>query len=565
VTAIRVLDTDVSDPVRSERTSTKNGHTSGGARSAAPYSARMEPTPEERDSSTLANVPIGTEAAREFLQKRLRLCAALVTSLSGAFYAINTVAFGIANPGRIVEHALYAGNVFHLIQIGLSAVVWLTLAQRKHGEPVLRAIDAIATIGSMTLLSAMVATELDQQAHLVAALCFLSVATSRGILVPSTAARTLAITSVGAVPLVALTAISSGPLHAVYVSTWCGIGIVLARVASKIIFGLTAKVREAYQLGQYTLLERLGGGGMGEVYRAQHAMLRRPTAIKLVRPGVVGEETLKRFEREVRLTARLAHPNTVAIYDYGRTPDGIFYYAMELLDGVDLQRLVDQHGPMPAERVVHVLDQVCGSLGEAHELGLIHRDVKPANIVLCTRARAHDVVKVLDFGLVKDLHASDEVAVSNANTIAGTPLYLAPETITAPETIDARTDLYAIGLVGWFLLTGRPVFLGKTVVEVCGHHLHTAPERPSEVGAKVDADLEAVIMRCLAKKPAERFRDADELRGALAATRAFGRWSEGRARDWWEERDESEPSAAQPRAETGILSIDFGARASEGR
>lgn len=522
-----------------------------------------EPTASGDAASSFANVPLSTQGARRFLQRRLRLYATLVTSVSALFYVVNSVAVLLARPEHFAEHAAHPANLLHLAQVALTGSLWIAVASRSWSERALHAGDAAGTIGAVAIFGGILLASSEPVAYLVIALCFLSTIPSRAIFVPSTPARTLGISGAGAAVLVLFTALSETVLHTVNVASWTGVGVIIATVASRIIFGLTERVREAHQLGQYTLHDRLGGGGMGEVYRAQHAMLRRPTAIKLVRPTAVGEETLRRFEREVRLTARLTHPNTVAVYDYGRTPDGVFYYAMELLDGVDLQRLVDEHGPMPEERVVHVLEQVCASLAEAHELGLIHRDVKPANIVLCTRARAYDVVKVVDFGLVKDLRASEDVAASGPNKIAGTPLYLAPETILSPDTIDARTDLYAIGLVGWFLLTGRPVFAGQSIVEVCAHHLHTEPQRPSEAGANVAADLEDVIMRCLAKKPEARHPDADSLRAALASTSAAGRWTGARARRWWAQRDHRDREATVSGEQTGVLSIDLTARTPE--
>lgn len=517
---------------------------------------------EEREPS-FPNVPLSAEGARRLLQRRLRLYAALLTSVSALFYAVNSVAVLLALPEHLLAHAAHPANVLHVAQIAFTGALWIIVPSRPWSERTLWSLDAVVTVGAVAILGGILLVSSEPVAYLVIALCFVSTIPSRAIFVPSTALRTLAISGAAALLLTVLSASSESVLHTVNVASWAGVGVIIATVASGIIFGLTERVREAHQLGQYTLHDKLGGGGMGEVYRAHHAMLRRPTAVKLVRPTAVDEDTLKRFEREVRLTARLAHPNTVAVYDYGRTPDGIFYYAMELLDGVDLQRLVDEHGPMPEERVVHVLEQVCASLAEAHELGLIHRDVKPANIVLCARARAHDVVKVLDFGLVKDLRAGEDLVISGPNKIAGTPLYLAPEAITAPEAIDARGDLYAIGLVGWFLLTGRPVFLGKNIVEVCAHHLHTAPQRPSSAGATVGQDLEDVIMRCLEKSPDARYPDADSLRRALRATRAAGRWTDGDARAWWTARAARAADGASSGPPTGVLSIDLSARTPE--
>ena len=306
----------------------------------------------------------------------------------------------------------------------------------------------------------------------------------------------------------------------------------VAGVISHVVFGLQNRVREAMQLGQYTLESRVGEGGMGVVYRARHAMLRRPTAIKLLPPDKSSEEAITRFEREVQQTCRLTHPNTVAIFDFGRTHDGVFYYAMEYLDGVSLEDLVKMDGPQPPERVIHVLLQVAEALGEAHGLGLIHRDIKPDNVMLCERGGVSDAIKVLDFGLVKDLEAP-ETHLSAAGAVQGTPLYIAPETITSADTVDGRTDLYSLGAVAYYLLTGETVFSG-TIVEVFAHHIHTEPTPPSARGASVDPDLEAIVIRCLRKAPEERFASTAELGEALRRCEAADRWTRTKATAWWD-------------------------------
>ncbi len=305
---------------------------------------------------------------------------------------------------------------------------------------------------------------------------------------------------------------------------------VATAIVSRVIYGLQARVREAMQLGNYRLREKLGEGGMGEVYLADHALLKRPTAVKLLPPEKVGERAIQRFEREVQQLSRLTHPNTVSIFDFGRTPSGIFYYAMEYLDGLDLEELVERDGPQPAGRVVHILSQVARALAEAHDRGLIHRDVKPANVMLCHRGGVADVAKVVDFGLVKDLSGSTHL--SHGDVVNGTPLFMAPESLTAPDRVDGRTDLYALGAVGYFLLTGEYVFDGATMVEVCSHHLHSQPVPPSD-RAPVPADLEAVILRCLAKKPEDRFTDARALCAALHEVEAS--WDDEAAEAWWAE------------------------------
>lgn len=291
---------------------------------------------------------------------------------------------------------------------------------------------------------------------------------------------------------------------------------------------------EARQLGQYKLDQKLGEGGMGVVYRAHHALLNRPTAVKFLDVDKTSEQTIARFEREVQLTSQLNHPNTIAIYDYGRTDEGIFYYAMEYLDGVNLDDFVRRYGPQPDGRIVSILRQVCGSLNEAHGLGLIHRDIKPANIVLNHRGGVGDVVKLLDFGLVKVVDSRKQASLTSAGGLTGTPLYLSPEAIHSPASVDARSDLYAVGAVGYFLLTGTPVFDLDSVLEIIQHHAHMPPEPPSaRLGRPVSIDLEQVLLRCLAKNPAERPQTARELSDLLAACVVTTPWTETDAERWW--------------------------------
>ncbi len=291
------------------------------------------------------------------------------------------------------------------------------------------------------------------------------------------------------------------------------------------------------KVGAYTLDRKLGEGGMGVVYKANHELLQRPAAIKLLAPERAGEESLKRFEREVQLTSQLTHPNTIAIYDFGRTSEGSFYYAMEYLDGLDLQTLVERHGPQDPARVAHLLAQLAGALVEAHGAGLIHRDVKPANVMVCERGGVLDVVKVLDFGLIKQISGAAELTQTDVQRIVGTPLYLSPEALVAPESIDARSDLYAVGAVGYFLLTGVTPFSGKNVVEVCGHHLHSVPVPPSErLGAPLPRKLEALVLSCLAKAPDQRPASAAALQKALLELAA--EWTQDSAADWWAENAE---------------------------
>jgi len=308
-------------------------------------------------------------------------------------------------------------------------------------------------------------------------------------------------------------------------------------------------VLETKQLGQYTLDEKLAEGGMGVVYRAHHAMLHRPTAVKFLDADKTNEQTIARFEREVRLTSQLNHPNTIAVYDYGRTPEGIFYYAMEYLDGLNLDEFVQQWGPQPEGRVIGILRQVCGSLAEAHGVGLIHRDIKPANMLINQRGGLYDFVKLLDFGLVKAVDSSREATLTSAGSLAGTPLYLSPEGVERPQSVDARSDLYAVGAVGYFLLTGTPVFDGDNVFEIINQHSKAAPEPPSErLGKNVSQDFERLLLACLEKDPDKRPQTAVELTIMLDACGAAESWSQADAAQWWEQ-------CGKTKADRGATSI----------
>ncbi|HEX6244163.1 MAG TPA: serine/threonine-protein kinase, partial [Polyangiales bacterium] len=297
--------------------------------------------------------------------------------------------------------------------------------------------------------------------------------------------------------------------------------------------GLRREVRDARRLGQYTLSDKLGEGGMGVVYRASHAMLRRPTAIKLLSHG--GDASLARFEQEVQILAGLSHPNIVTVHDYGRTADGAFYFAMELLDGMDLEKLVASSGPQPPERVIHIVRQVARGLHEAHDVGLVHRDIKPANVFVCRRWGEPDAVKVLDFGLAKS-HADPAASVTAHDVVLGTPLYISPEALNGAGPVDARSDIYSLGAVAYYMLTAEPVFSGRSLVEICARHLHSDPVAPSErLGSALPADLEAIVLRCLAKSSADRYPSAAELERALAACETANAWSSDRARAWWDQ------------------------------
>ncbi|NQU19729.1 MAG: serine/threonine protein kinase [Candidatus Nealsonbacteria bacterium] len=294
--------------------------------------------------------------------------------------------------------------------------------------------------------------------------------------------------------------------------------------------------RNRNRIGQYLLKGKLGAGGMGEVYEAEHRMLGRRCAIKFVRPEDHADPSaLARFEQEVQATARLTHWNTVDVFDYGHTDDGTFYYVMELLPGMSLAELVDEHGPLPAARAVHLLRQVCRALREAHAMGLIHRDIKPGNIFAATRGGLHDVAKLLDFGLVKcsRSEASEASPGDTAHGFSGSPLFMSPEQAADYDAVDARSDVYSLGAVAYYLLTGRPPFSGRNAMALVRAHCRDAVVPPSSFRPDVPADLQRVVLRCLEKDPDDRFPDVESLERALAECEAADGWSEQQAADWW--------------------------------
>ncbi len=297
---------------------------------------------------------------------------------------------------------------------------------------------------------------------------------------------------------------------------------------------LRRQVALARQLGQYRLRRRLGAGGMGEVYLAEHQLLKRPCAVKLIRSGEATDpRALARFECEVRLTATLSHPNTVEIYDYGRAEDGTYYYVMEYLPGLSLAELVERYGPLPPARVVYLLRQVCGALREAHAAGLIHRDIKPSNVIAARRGGMDDVAKLLDFGLVRlatTVRAADQSALGQ---IVGTPLFMSPEQASASRELDERSDIYSLGAVAYYLLTGRPPFEGDDAIAVLISHARDPVLPPSRVRPGIPKDLERVVLLCLAKDADERYPDAASLERALGACACAGNWDQDQAVRWW--------------------------------
>ena len=370
------------------------------------------------------------------------------------------------------------------------------------------------------------------------------------LVVPNTPARVL---------IASLLAASMGPLAGVLGATFGGTPIqhpiefgtnylttnyVCAGVAylvARVVHGFGVQLKQLREIGSYELLDRIGEGGMGEVWRARHRLLARPAAIKLIRADVLGSNArtrdafIRRFEREAQETAQLGSTHTVDIFDFGVTESGDFYYVMELLDGISLQRYVELFGPMEPPRVMYVLRQVLHSLGEAHGRGLVHRDVKPANILLCRLGPDDDFVKVLDFGLVKHFDASAATLLTQEGATAGTPAYMAPEIALGRGDIDRRADLYGLGCVAYYLLTGQPVFAGESDIAVALAHVQETPVSPSlRSEFNIPSALEALILQCLAKDPGARPASAEESDRRIAAIAVPDAWTGEKAHAWWE-------------------------------
>ena len=370
------------------------------------------------------------------------------------------------------------------------------------------------------------------------------------VVVPTSPRRALlaALASVSSVPVVIGLVLVSGAITGRLDPAQFFFGLVfpyllvvgMAYVGARVVYNLGTEIKRARDLGSYSLEEKLGQGGMGEVWRARHRMLARPAAIKLIRPSFTGRngvsaEAVRRFEREAQVIARLRSPHTVDLFDFGIAADGAFYYAMELLDGLDADKLIQRFGPMPAERVIFLLRQVCHSLSEAQSYGLVHRDIKPANIFLCRYGEEYDFVKVLDFGIVGTVRGGEEASPMHTreNAPPGTPAFMAPEQAMGPD-LDGRADIYATGCVAYWLLTGQFVFTAETPMALVLKHAQTPPPPPStRTSVPIPAALDALVLSCLAKEPADRPQSARELSVRLGEIEGADAWTQERAREWW--------------------------------
>lgn len=492
--------------------------------------------------------------ARAFFQRRVATFGLIGAVLGGTalvFRMIMGVLFGfLGEQLREPSFQIHAAAVLPLLG------VWLVC---RRGKLSVNAIHGIENAGifltSLGYIGMGMGIRPEVGADTITAFILALIMFARSVFVPSTARRTTILGILIGIPLVAAMywhylGVDLGiwrqfgydgtsnrrvaTSQAIITLMWWTLTVGLSALASRVIHKLREEVSDIQHLGQYNLERKLGEGAMGVVYEAKHGMLKRPTAIKLLRPELSDREALDRFRREVQLTAKLTHPNTVTIYDYGRTPDGLFYYAMELLDGATLTQVVEASGPQPVERVVRILRDAALALNEAHETGLIHRDIKPSNIMLARQGGVRDVTKVLDFGLVKNLGKIDDLEKTNTMSIKGTPHYLSPEAIEDPQGIDSRSDLYSLGAVAYYLLAGDHLFNGKTIIEVCMHHLHSIPRPLAEVCAEaLPRGLEELIFACLEKSQSDRPATGEALADALDQLEVE-RWTRADADAWWD-------------------------------
>src|SRR5215213_2895653 len=490
------------------------------------------------DSGTRAVLERGLDTSNGlgFVRERLALVGKTLFLVSFGFYLFLLASMVLVGGAPFVAVVTSPVAVGHLAASLTMALLWLLAGLAGQSVRSLGILDTVCFVVACGFLSLMTVNDEGQILQVLLALTVTVMI--RAILVPSRPGRTMLLSALAFLPTVIVciarhhpTALLPGFTAAYqkqYMTLntvlWSVLGTTLATITSRVTYGLRKQVAEANELGQYILEEKIGGGGMGEVWRARHRLLIRPAAIKLIRPQLTGDSELllRRFEREARATAALRSPHTVQLYDFGATEDGRLYYVMELLDGLDLDTLVRQHGPLPAERVVHILRQVCSSLQDAHVNGLVHRDIKPANVVVSRAGTTFDFAKVLDFGLVKldsaGSDGDDAVKLTNEGSASGTPAFMAPEVVLGVADTDHRVDLYALGCVAYWLLTGKLVFEGKSVVEVMFHHAHTAAPRPStRTELVIPAQLEDLTMECLEKDPARRPASAEAVSARLDA------------------------------------------------
>jgi serine/threonine-protein kinase len=534
-----------------------------------------EPAPPSKVRCHVASGPgsgLGfTDDTACLLRSRLRLAVLIILAGFAFHFVRNLLLQGPTLDHRLLRLVVIGGEVAIL-----AAASWLLWGRRPLTLRALRALELTVfgvvaaffawlqfdTYHNKALLSSIVPGRealVFRQVGLAPALRWFLLIVLYGTFIPNTWQRCAAV--VGTLALIPLGLLLAGGLadgaagpHTL--AALPEVAILMATAVAIAVFGshkirqLRREAHQAKRLGQYRLKQVLGFGGMGAVYLAEHVLLRRPCAIKLIRPDQAGDpKSLARFEREVRATATLTHPNTVEIFDYGHADDGTFYYVMEYLPGKNLEDLVEQYGPMPAERAVHLLRQVCQALREAHAIGLLHRDIKPSNVLACERGKVYDVAKLLDFGLVKHfgLDGDDDGAgLTREGAFAGSPAFMSPEQAAGHRQLDARSDIYNVGAVAYYLLTGRLVFNRGSSLQMLHAHAYEPVVPVDQFREAAPADLQAVILRCLEKSPDDRYQDAASLDRALAECACSGRWTPERAEDWWLQHADGDAPAPAP-------------------
>ena len=506
-------------------------------------------------SHPLIGAGLDTSEGRSFVRERLALLGKTVALISLGMLVVFFVmhaALETLPPEAFVHSRRMLARFGGVVTMGL---LWLVATRGDSSLRTLGIIDAVSLIVTCVFFALMI--ESTPGGYRIGVLAATICVIARAIVVPSSPRRTMVLSSLAMLPVLAASLVFLAPhfvaddrpplprgsamiVVGVTVLLWSAAAVVVAWVASRVIYGLRQQVKEAAELGAYTLEARIGSGGMGEVWRARHRMLIRPAAVKLIRPEITAkadhELLMRRFEREARATSALSSPHTVQLFDFGVAADGTLYYVMELLEGFNLEQLVMRFGPQTAERVVYILGQLCSSLAEAHRNGLVHRDIKPANVFLTRPDGAADFVKVVDFGLVKvdSLEPQkDEPKLTVTGMSVGTPAFMAPEVIAGAEKTDHRLDLYSVGCVAFWLLTGRLVFEGNSMT-VIADHLRTPPPRPSSrVELPIPRELDELILACLEKQPADRPASAAALIERLQAIPLTTAWTLERAERWW--------------------------------
>jgi tRNA A-37 threonylcarbamoyl transferase component Bud32 len=520
-------------------------------RPAADSSGNRSSGAKPRMALVEGSTPHMSDETRTLLRKRLRTVAVLLFGGLGAF-TFWLIAQWITRGELLLGTTLFGCHLLVTALMGLCA--WKLCAKCDLSLPALRVAEAVVFGAPALYFFAMDYERLHVTATLGAHSYVPTIVSGWMLLIfcyamfiPNTwqrAAGVIAVLAATPIALLTYTYFFNSAFHALVDEHFMGsvteqaLKIALAAVTGVVgvqtIGTLRREAFAAKQLGQYRLKKLLGSGGMGEVYLAEHQMMKRPCAVKVIRPEKAGDpQVLARFEREVRATAKLSHWNSIDIYDYGRTADGTFYYVMEFLPGHNLGELVNGHGPLPIARIVYLMRQVCDALAEAHGQGLVHRDIKPANIYCAYRGGVFDVAKILDFGLAKPLSDATDAGLTQEGSITGSPLFMSPEQATSSDQLDGRSDIYSLGALMYFMATGKAPFEYPSPLKVMIAHASEDPEPPRLLNGEVPTELEEIILRSLEKRPEDRFQTVTELRDALDRVPVDGEWTARLAADWW--------------------------------